>query len=493
MQKVTLFFFILFSKTLFSQYAGDLDLSFNSNGIVVNPLGFYATSMVLQPDGKILLAAGSLFRYHNNGTLDNSFDLDGSVSPPCGASSVALQNDGKIVVAGQYDNGNNYDVRVLRYNSDGTLDNTFGTMGLITIDVFSFQDDTPSGIAVLSDGRIIVCGSIGSGGGFLLKLNTDGSMDNSFNSSGTVLLSRVSSGMKIQSDGKIVIVGTKKSSSPQNDQMSIQRINSDGTMDNSFDSFEGDGIIDIGSGEKASGHGVAIQPDGKIIAVGSTYAWNSFPPYYALKIERLKPNGDYDFSKVIAFSNNPSFVVGNDVALQSDGKIVIVGYYTEMGISYFGLARLNSDGTFDNTFSSDGLQTTLIENNCRAYSVLIQPDGKILVGGTSSSTGNYGLAIARYLSTPGVSVEGKENWVSFKVYPNPLKDETTLSFQTNEKVELSIFVTDLQGRVVKNISENMTYLQGNNQISFDTKDFANGVYFLQIKSEKINQYCKLIK
>jgi uncharacterized delta-60 repeat protein len=163
---------------------GTLDASFGTGGTVTTDFAGFndeASSVAVQPDGKIVVAgqAGpyvnrnfdfALARYNSNGTLDASFgtsgkattDFAGSSDQP---SSLALQGDGKIVVAGQTFVGGVHDFAVARYNSNGTLDTSFGTSGKATTD-FAGSDDRPSSVAVQPDGNIVVAGQADIGGRF---------------------------------------------------------------------------------------------------------------------------------------------------------------------------------------------------------------------------------------------------------------------------------------------------------------------------------------
>ncbi len=185
--------------------------------------------MAIQIDGKIVVAGQSgngsnhdfaVVRYNGDGSLDSSFNGTGKVITPIGngddnGNSVAIQSDGKIVVAGSSYNGSNHDFAIARYNSDGTLDTSFNGTGKLTTPVGS-SDDYGYSVAVQSDGKIVVAGEsfvTGSNLDFsVVRYNPNGSLDLSFNGTGKVITDVGGSGdfetsMAIQSDGKIVVVG----------------------------------------------------------------------------------------------------------------------------------------------------------------------------------------------------------------------------------------------------------------------------------------------
>jgi uncharacterized delta-60 repeat protein len=245
---------------------GSLDLSFGSNGKVVTAIGSgydYGYSAAIQSDGKIVVAGyrynGSnddfaLVRYNADGSLDNTFDSDGKVTTAIGSGSeegfsVAIQIDGKIVVAGYSYNGLNHDFALVRYNADGSPDNTFDSDGKVTTAIGSGNDIAYS-VAIQSDGKIVVAGESpnGSDDDFaLVRYNTDGSLDNTFDSDGKVTTAIGSStddgqSVAIQSDGKILVAGYSYNGS--NGDFALVRYNADGSLDNTFDS-DGKGNVQL--------------------------------------------------------------------------------------------------------------------------------------------------------------------------------------------------------------------------------------------------------
>jgi uncharacterized delta-60 repeat protein len=188
-----------------------------------------AYSVAIQSDGKIVVAGFerngisnfdfALVRYNTDGSLDTNFDSDGKVTTAIGsgtdsAYSVAIQSDGKIVVAGYSDNGSNDDFALVRYNTDGSLDTNFDSDGKVTTEVGS-SDDYAESVAIQSDGKIVAAGYSSNGGNndfALVRYNTDGSLDTSFDSDGKVTTaigsaSDFARSVAIQSDGKIVVAG----------------------------------------------------------------------------------------------------------------------------------------------------------------------------------------------------------------------------------------------------------------------------------------------
>jgi uncharacterized delta-60 repeat protein len=384
--------------------AGDLDITFDGDGKVTTDFGIdhdQARGVAIQSDGKIMVAGYSyngsnydfaLTRYNANGSLDTTFDGDGKVTTAVGSShdeanSVAIQSDGKIVVAGSSVNGGWKDFALARYNTNGSPDTTFDGDGKVTTSVGSF-DDYAYSVAIQSDGKIVIAG-VSSGDFALVRYNSNGSLDTTFDFDGKVTTAVGSSydyanSVTIQSDGKIVVAGSSYNGSSHD--FALARYNSNGSLDTIFD---GDGKITtaVGSSDDEA-HSVAIQSDGKIVVAG--YSYNGSNMDFA--VARYNSNGSLDTTfdgdgKVTTDLASPDDFAYS-VAIQSDGKIVAAGFSN----SHFALSRYNSNGSLDTTFDFDGKVTTDFGGSDVAYSVAIQSDGKIVVAGESK--GNF--ALARY-------------------------------------------------------------------------------------------------
>ena len=375
---------------------GSLDSSFSGDGIVTENFGgsgAVGNAFATQNDSKILIAGGSggdfaIARYNPDGNLDLSFDNDGLVTTNVygdldSADTMALQADGKIILGGQTGIG----YTLVRYNPDGSLDESFGNEGKLVTVITNFNGKV-NWIAVQTDGKIILAGKWGSDF-VLLRYNQDGTLDTSFNGNGQVDTDfgggDEAKGIAIQSNGKIILVGRTWVNYAED--FAIARYNLNGQLDTSFNG-NGKVTTDFGEGEKANA--VAIQPDGRIVVAGSG-------GYGKFALARYNPNGSLDTSfsgdgKVITdFGGQFVSCSANAVALQPDGKIIAAGEYG----GYFAVVRYNQDGTEDATFDGDGRVITnilgLTPANIRG--VAVQPDGKIVAGGYAGSS----MALACYL------------------------------------------------------------------------------------------------
>ncbi len=314
-----------------------------------------------------------------------------SLSQASRAVSIKQQNDGKIVMAGNGYNGSDTDFSVIRLNSDGSLDTSFNSSGNAMLGFGAA--DTATSMQILSDGKIVVSGYSSIGGNedySVVRLNSDGSLDTSFNNSGKASFAVGSGrdqarGLAIDSNGKIILGGEAIGSTTN---FALIRVNTNGTLDTSFNS-NGKLLVPIGSSGDF-GNVVAIQSDGKILLAGDYFAANGV----RVAVIRVNPDGSLDTS---FNSNGKVTLAGSSVgdyctaiALQSDGKIVLSGY-SQIGSKYYNvITRLNADGSLDTTFNSTG-QTTISTGQDFAFaqSMTLQSDGKILVAGSSSGGGNY--------------------------------------------------------------------------------------------------------
>lgn len=395
----------------------DLDPAFGNLGKVVSsPDGTEATlgnAIALQPDGKIIMvgnrqqfAAGIIVvRYNANGTLDTTFDSDGWTSVTFGAAgetavAVAIQSDGKIVVGGTIRETTTTfspsDFGIVRFNANGSLDTTFDGDGKLTVsfnDIISpFYQEYLSVIKIAGDGKIVLGGyainSTVDDRYILAKLNSDGSPDSTFGTNGRFADTANSlsnfdklNDLVVLPDGKIVAVGLIF-----NPGGSYKVAAKYGNTGREWMYKQGASTWPT----RSEGlNGIAALPDGKFIVVGKRQN--------KIAAIRLNADGTEDSS----FVNPVTMPAGEalSVAIQPDGKIVAnLTIDTSEGTGSFAVTRFNADGSFDSTF---GMTTNISVTNGQDFGkkVLVQPDGKILVGGYSqlSSPTRYYFSMVRYL------------------------------------------------------------------------------------------------
>ena len=369
---------------------------------------------LLQPDGKILAAgtngnALQLVRLNPNGTPDTSLDGDGSVITPLGTlatgRAVALQPDGKILVAGTSSSGSSADFALVRYNADGSRDSTFDLDGVVTTD-FGGTRDEGFVVGLQPDGRIIVAGTSGPGFGSsnfaVARYNTDGTLDATFGTGGRLTApggapDSQGVGFALQPDGKILLAGT--SSTGSGSDFSVLRFDPAGNPDATFDS---DGRVtvdfgftrDFGLGSDIA-RDVALQSDGRIVVAGSASGGTFSQPLGFFALTRLNSDGTLDTSfdadgKVSTWFGGP-FDSAEALAVQPDGRIVAAGSTFELGESLnFALARYDANGQLDPTFHrvDDGLYS---ENGAAMFfgASLADADSARLASATVSIIGNF--------------------------------------------------------------------------------------------------------
>ena len=371
-----------------------------------------------------ILAFGQSARA-TDGDLDPSFGNGGIVITDFGRSTdiafaVARQADGKLVVAGTTYINNDYtgeDFALIRYNADGTVDRTFGVNGKVTTDFPGLAAEI-SAIVIQPDGKILVAGGafplFTLAGDFeLARYNPDGSLDPTFGSGGIVTTSFPGQGsfafsLALQTDGKIIAAGTDfvnfSSNDSSNTDFGLERYNPDGTPDPTFG--RGGQVTTDFDGFNDDAFAVLIQPDGKIVAVGSAKNPANFYDFAAV---RYLANGTIDRTfgsagKVRTDFGDHNFDRARSAALQPDGKIVAAGFaISQNGLSQnFALARYEANGVLDPTFNNDGITQIDFGSCCQsARSVLLQNDGKIITVGYPDSESSDGDFLLARLSTNG--------------------------------------------------------------------------------------------
>ena len=373
-----------------------------------------ARDVAVQADGKILAVGYStngtnddvaLVRYNADGSLDTTYGNGGIVTTPVGSGldyglGVTLQADGKAVVAGVTFNGSNHDIAVLRYNTDGSLDATFGVGGIVT---------TPAGpaadfgydVTLDCDGKILVAGYSNNGANddfALVRYNADGSLDTTFGGGGIVTttngtMTDIGRSVTTQADGKILVAGL--SGGPSFD-FALMRYETDGSLDTTFGSG---GIVTTPvGGANDEGESVTVQADGKILVAGRT----SNGANDDMALVRYNTDGSLDTTfgsgGIVTTPIGSSYDVSFSVVLQPNGKIVLAGYSDTGPNEDFALTRYNADGSLDTTFGDGGIVTTAFgaTGSDIGWSAALQADGKIVVVGYSDTNSNRDFAVARY-------------------------------------------------------------------------------------------------
>ncbi len=307
------------------------------------------------------------------------------------ALDMIEQPDGKVLVVGSAANAGE-NISIHRYNADGSPDTTFSGDGRLLVFIGS-SNVRPEAIALQPDGRIVIAGRLWDGSEYdmlAVRLLANGSLDTSFNGTGKLLWDddtiadsdEQAHDVAILPDGKIAIVGHRDpvcSDCPDKQDAMLWRLSTDGTLDSSFDG-DGVAVLDLGDNDEERANALAVQSDGKIVVTGEIRPDSSIDG--DLFVARYTTTGQLDASfsadGLVVFDDNNDYFHGEDIALQSNGKIVFGGGHL--------LGRLNSDGSPDTSFDGDGLIFT--RNSTTIPPVVTQlalrEDGRIYVAGTAA-------------------------------------------------------------------------------------------------------------
>ncbi len=411
---------------------GDLDPSFSSDGMVVTSFPNGATEIfdiAVQRDGKIVAAGAfgpedtadfALARYRPNGKLDRSFSRNGRVTlrfGPGGAGAqihaIVIQPNGRIVAAGYVQTGSDYDLALARFLPNGRLDRTFGGDGKVRTSVGTYA--LAHALVRQPSGKIVAGAVVGLPDSRFaaFRYRRNGTVDRSFGPTGNGrVMTPVGEDFAgvadalVQPDGKIVLAGTATVGG--NQDFAVVRYRRNGTLDPGFGSG-GIATTPVVGTNSDRANGVALQPDGKIIAAGETQDLSSDADDFALV--RYTTNGDPDptfgSAGIVTTSVGPDYDSAEDVVVQRSGRIVAAGF-TFGTPTRFAIVRYGPGGTPDPSFGSGGLATLAVgSGGSLAKAAALRADGRIVVGGEAASGSRRHFALVQLLAAfPRVSIRG---------------------------------------------------------------------------------------
>lgn len=444
---------------------GSLDTTFGAGTSDGTPDGVASTSLgdgddiangiATTADGKVVIVGNRnngksndivVLRYAKDGTLDAGFGKandgtpDGVVNISLGegndfATDVAVQPDGKIVVAGYHEEGTSTNIAVLRLNTDGTLDAGFGKGndgtpdGIVNISLGD-GNDIANAVGLTADGKIVIAGTTtakdGSSNIVVGRLNADGTADAKFGVDGSdgtpdgftaVSLgdgNDVAEDIAVAKDGTIVVAGTHGPKG--NSNIAVLRLTADGVLDKSFgvaNDGTPDGVASFSLGEGSDeANALALTADGKIVVAGDSIAKDGSTN---VVIARLNADGSLDEAFGVAEDGTPNGFVatslgaGNDyatdVVMDKNGNIVVAGYHQEGNSTNIAVLRYTPKGELDEAFgtANDGTPNGIVnlslgEGDDTASGVVMQGDTMIVVGGvTTAKDGSKNIAVIRLL------------------------------------------------------------------------------------------------
>lgn len=395
---------------------GTIDTGFGTNGkayLHVGSISAFLFSVAVQADEKIVAGGYSyggstpqflVVRFNSNGSLDTSFGGTGMVSTSFGGSSgsgiaaLAIQPDGKIVAAGNNATG----FGAARYNTDGSLDTSFGTDGMMTATVGSSYGCQALGLQ--SDGKIVLAGYASNGSNqdmVVVRLTGNGGLDASFNGTGMVKTHVGTNhdeafALVIEGNDKIVIGGYADTAQGRN--FALLRYNGDGSLDSTFGAG-GKVTTALGSSQINT---LALQNNGKIVAGGSLANGELGGNYWVAAVARYNADGSLDTSfgedGIVTTAAADWRSEAKAIAVLPSGKIVLTGYTgTTTTPTDFLVMQYNSDGSLDTSFGTNGIVVTDIAGNAdSSEGIAVQPDGKIIAAGSAFFDTATGIALVRY-------------------------------------------------------------------------------------------------
>jgi uncharacterized delta-60 repeat protein len=407
--------------------AGALDATFGFGGTTFTGVGAHdasARGLLIQSDGRVLVTGAItprevpagypspppgliLLRYSASGVADSGFSASSGVGS---GEALALQADGKVVVAGTSTNTLDPDFAVFRFQTNAALDPAFGSGGSLLTDVGFDREDRARDVARQADGKIVVAGHIDRGSNWdwgLARFTSSGVLDTSFAGTGKRTTAIGPSfdfceSVAIQPDGKILAAGSTWNGS--NYDFALARYFEDGQLDvqHVFNAgFGGDGIATtaIGTGDEQI-FKVLVQSDGKVVAAGYTRSGSDFD----LAVVRYLSHGELDSSFGAGGKVTTGVGSGDDfgsaAVLQSDGKVVVGGYSHNGSNFDFALVRYTTAGALDPTFGTGGKVVTPVGAGTDvAFTMALQSDGKILLAGYANNGTRDDIALVRYTTT----------------------------------------------------------------------------------------------
>ncbi len=458
-------------KVILLNSDGSIDNSFSCPASVVNVNHSADYKIYAKNDGSFLTLLGSsdtsynsfsLKSFTSTGALVNNFTSPQFSGSPAGTAvtinKIIYQNDGKIIIIGRFNNVNGISSKnIVRLNNDGTIDNTFN-VGSSFSD--SYGNNVINSIAIQSDGKYIVCGAFTSYRGTarycIARINTDGSIDSTFNPVRTLdAASNVTNGfddqindVKIQSNGKIIAVGSDYRTNYNIVSKTVVRLNADGTRDTSFIHTNAASV---------SYEYCQIQSDGKILLNDGAYTGNV--------IKRINSNGSSD--NTFNYINNTTLLGWNEVIYLQGTKLLVIGNYSGTnGLTRNGIHRINTNGTLDLTFNPQaGPNSSYVNefNNITFSTIDVKSkvllDEKILLVGNFTSFNDIPCRSICRLNQNGDFDSSFQLDSSVKIIPSQNSNTKIVLHQNDGKILLAF--NNPSWAYVNNVSKEIIRLNSN--------------------------------
>jgi len=501
--KNTLHFILLGLLLPFAMFSqdGSLDMSFGNNGIAQETFAETTRfeSVAIQADGKIVVAGSRglellVARFLENGSLDLTFGENGFYYNDLGTAATAykvlVQSDGKIVAFGTHrESGSKFALMAIRLLADGSEpDPDFGADGVYSnlVSGSSFAEDDILDAMLLSDGKIAIAGRSYSGQRDLSlvgRITADGQSDVGFGDNGITLLdfntfSRIN-GLVVTAAGDMIVAGTANSS-----DIFIAAFESDGTLRADFGT-DGVTTFNEASGVNNGANDLILLPDGKFLVGGNAFDFGNVDNDIALY--RFLADGDLDTD----FGNDGIVKVsrgGNEaiqsLLLQPNGKILSGGGTGGFNPD-FALSRFSVDGEQDVSFGDDGWSITSVAPGSEADGITAiaqNSDGSIIAAGFTLDDETYSYALAKFNSNLSATHDLASKGLTVSLYPTIIKDsEIQLNISAEKNSSLTLKIISVAGEIVELLDEKLLVSTGNQQVSYSLKHkLPHGAYYLQV-------------
>lgn len=443
---------VAFSIGLLAQPAGTIDPSFADNGKLILNNGFtdLFTDVELQDDQKIVavgitydaayVASAQAMRFLPDGSPDASFGVDGvftySLNFEANIYGCDIRENGKIVMTGSTTDYNDYRILLIQLNEDGTLDDSFGTNGIVVQKIgpdINFFEDHSYAITLQEDGKILVAGkSYNLDYKFVpvvVRFTENGQLDTEFGTNGVASIPVIETEndfdcLVVQDDGKIIASGHYA-----NELLSfallVVRFMPDGTLDNTFGN---NGIVNYPYQADTEGFGITLTADNNILITGFT----ATPSYnFSMFLMKLDQQGNPDpgfGAGGLVVADYGTYDVGYSLYVQGNDKILVAGTSGELIPADCDMAiwRYNPDGTLDNTFGTNGMNKIQFSGNPdEGLAMAHQSDGNILIAGKARDT-DFDYAMVRILNDFATDVMEMNDVSNLSISPNPARPGSQL-------------------------------------------------------------------
>ncbi len=384
--------------------------------------------------------------------LDSEFGKNGVITTDFGiyndeAKAIAVQKDGKIIVAGFTDNGANTDLAVARYNPDGTLDTDFNYTGKISLAIGN-DDDSVNALTVQDDGKILLVGTSSREDEkdlILVRLHKDGLLDRDFDDDGFITLDLstgddVAYDLILQTDGKVLVAGS--SQQDEKSQATIVRLNVDGSKDLTFAK---EGVFVTGNDTESVAYALSLQTDGKILFTGYEKAETQKRAF----VSRLQTTGELDATFATdgtAYVNveGSGDTISYDIEVQNNQKILLAGSTQENDYRKVLLARFLQDGKADTVLGESGVLISDLGYDAIAYALAIQGDSTAFVAGYGLRGDFKDLALLEYDISEEIPEDGE--FVSVTKMSSEAEDPGDDASENDQKDEKKpkIILTDVE-------------------------------------------------